>query len=128
MYSQNISISLLMYLTRCEKAKLYSLCMLCMLYLDTLYYEVSRIPPPRGKFQGSRMVLRFNSRTLTPPHCRTLEVWVFGVVFFMSKFATSPTSDIHGSCGSRHLESLVPIVSGHCPKCPEFWSLESVPF
>ena len=69
-----------MYLTRCEKAKLYSLCMLCMLYLDTLYYDVSRIPPPRGKFQGSRMVLRFNSRTLTP-HCRTLEVWVFGVVF-----------------------------------------------
>ena len=44
-------------------------------YLHTLYYEVSKIPPPGDKFQGSRMGLRFNSRPLTPPTLGGFGFW-----------------------------------------------------
>ena len=42
---------------------------------DTLYYKVSKIPP--GDIShGSRMGIARNSRPLTLPHCRPLEVLV----------------------------------------------------
>ena len=61
---------------------------------------------------GSRAIL--DSRPLTLPHCRPLEVLIPGVVFFFlcCSLLLPPTSDIYGSCGSRYLESLVPIVLG----------------
>ena len=61
------------------------------------------------------MGTRYDCRTLTSPHCRTLEVLVPRVVFFdvvICCFRFPTTSDIYGSCGSSYLESLVPIVLG----------------
>ena len=86
---------------------------------DTLYYEVSKIIkiPPGNKSQGSRMIAR-HSRPLALPHCRPLEVLVPESFFLWCSLLLLPTSDIYGSCGSRYLESLAPIV---------FWELSKVP-
>ena len=83
-------------------------------YFDTFYYEVSKIPHLGDKLQGSRMGLWFLDS---------------GVDFFFTlKFPTS--------ANFRYLRIIWKYVPGkpgahrfwHCPKCPEFWSLESVPF
>ena len=100
-----------------------------MWVLHTLKYEGSRMgTPPGGKFWGSNMGCRYHCRTLTSPHCRTLEVLVPRVVFFWyCNLLFLATLDFYGSCGSSYLESGAHRF-GHCPRCPELLSLENVPF
>ena len=69
---------------------------------------------PRVLEWGSRAIL--DSRPLTLPHCRPLEVLIPGIVFLCCNLLLPPTSDIYGSCG-RYLEAW----------CPLFWELSKVP-
>ena len=82
-----------------------------MCIYNTLYYEVSKIPPwinSRVLEWGSGSILDLWHPSIIDPR----RFWFLELLFLCWNLQIPPTSDIYGSYGSMYLESLVPIVFG----------------